>query len=428
MQVPSILDSLSFLLRITPEHVSAVAPIESAGRCRHLWRVTDRAALQQLGVSHHQADIATRERLAATVAGLAHLARSHGLPHITLATCNRVELYWLGTLPLDDHHPALREEQFRFRTGLEALQHLIGVAAGRDSQIMGEAEILGQVRRAWALGREAGTTSPKLDARIRRALAAARRIRREFPLAGHARSVADASIHLALRHLEAPAPSVVVLGAGEAAVGAIRALQGQRPGARIVAVARRVDRAERVALATGTSAAPWDRVEALLAEADLVVAATAAPVAILTDAMVAAADRPLVLVDLGAPRNVDPAVRRRPGVVLFDLDDLRAAACPAPAAAADDLMMQIDGRIDREARAIENARLSPLLASMHAEADRLAAAEADALIDALGVSDLAARELVRRATRRLVRRALFPASRTLRAASPATVSAELATD
>ncbi len=378
--------------------------------------MTDRLSFQQLGVSHHRADVAARERLADTVVALAAVVREAGLPHLLLATCNRVELYWQGPLPLDRDDAALAAPQLVQHRGRAAIQHLIAVAAGRDSQILGEAEILGQVRRAWQQAQAAGHTSPRFDQRVRRALAVARRVRREFPLASHARSVADVAIQLAQQHLPTRPVRVLVLGAGEAAVGAVRALHTWQPPVSIALAARRRDRADRAAAATGATVVPWADLSAAIPSVDLIVAATAARSTILTADLLAGHAGPVVLVDLGAPRNIDPTLRQRTGVTLLDLDDLRDVGCPAPAAHADDLLMQIDARIAAAATRIMDRRLPPMLAALHHDAERLATAEAEALSASLGVTEEHARDLIRDSMQRLVRRALFPASRALRRA------------
>lgn len=376
----------------------------------------DAASLQLVGISHHHADLAARTLAATALERLAAEARRLGVPHLHLATCNRVELYWLGALPLDPVRPATASGTLRHVDGMAALRHLIAVASGRESMILGEGEILGQVRHAWAQALDQEASGAPLDALVRRALAAARRIRKAAPLAGHARSVADAAIAAARRRAVVPPRRFLVLGAGEAAAGAVRAILTGDPRAVVTVIARRQERAAALAASHGQRWRGWERLADAVARNEVIVAATGARTPVLTPAD-CAGTAPRVFVDLGAPRNIDPAVAALPGATLLDLDGLREAMCPMTQLAAETRLAEVDALIDAEAVAIGRAAergLAPVLRRLHAEGERLAAHEAEMLIAELGATDPAEQERIRAAVRRTVRRALFPVGRALR--------------
>lgn len=376
-----------------------------------------------------------RERLSPapeeTVAWLAR-ARAAGTTLVVLSTCNRFELYGWG-----DGDPegelrrwaasrgvALGDGLLYRRDGTAALRHLFWVAAGLDSQIVGETEILGQVRRAVEAARRAGTTTWELEAAFAAAISSGRRVRRETRLGRHPESVSSAAVAQAKRCLgdSLRGRGILVLGAGEAADGVLRALDQEAPGA-VVVLNRHPERAR--ALAAGRAAAGaggWDEVPRALAEADVVFAATAAPGPVLDAAVVAGAleargGRPLLLFDLALPRNVDPAARDLPGLRLFDLDDLRLQHCPA--AVADSPVLAEAERIVRAELARFRRRLrhraaAPRLAELHHLGARLAEEEANRALEQLDSLTESQREVVRRMADRLVRRVLYPASKVLR--------------
>lgn len=365
-----------------------------------------------LGLAHEDGDLASRERACDAIADLAAVARRNGIGHLILQTCHRVELYWAGALPLDHATVALAEGRLVHREGEAALAHLVAVASGRRSVVLGEAEILGQVRTAWRTAREAALSSRALDRVMHRVIAGARRVRRAAPLAGDHASVAEALVHHALARATAARPQVLVLGGGEAARGAVAAVRRRRPDALILVAARRGPQAQAIATSHGAVAVAWERWPTLVAVTDVLVAATAARHVIVDGAALNGCHRGLVLADLGAPRNVDPALRAWPQLAMLDLDDLGAMASttsPERLAAADQAIATEVAAIRDD---LDSGR-DALLATMHASADRVALAEADRVVADLGLVGDEATAL-RVAMRRAVRKALYPASRHLK--------------
>jgi glutamyl-tRNA reductase len=386
-----------------------------------------------VGVSHHTAAVGVREQFAFTPEELSGvLAHEHaaGRSPLLLFTCNRCELYWSGTHDYESWFRDLARArdvpitcELSRLDGAEAVRHLFTVAAGLDSQILGETEILGQVRRAYDAARAAGTTTREMDAIFSAALVAGRRVRRETMLGRHPASVSSAAVELAAR--EWPdglgGRSIVVLGAGEAAEGILRSLH--LSGASNVALVNRSpERASTLAGAWGATGHGWDRLPELTRAADLLFVATAAtrPVvsaAELSAAMTGRSGRRLLAIDLSVPRNVQPEARAVPGVELFDLDDLQRLCCPAagaPAAALRDAERLLEEEIGRLEQTLRGRAAAPRLAELHRHGAQVAEQEAAWALGQLDGLSERERLVVREMADRLVRRVLYPVSRSLR--------------
>ncbi len=385
-----------------------------------------------VGVSHHMASVGEREPFALTPAEtVALLEDQHkaGRSSLLLSTCNRCELYWSGD---EDLEPWFRHvakgrgavstpELLRY-DGLAAVRHLFTVTAGLDSQILGETEILGQVRRAYDTARAAGTTTRDMDLILSAALAAGRRVRCETLLGRHPASVSSAAVDLiAERWGKFGSREVVVLGAGEAAEGVLRALH-ELGASRVTLLNRRPVRAQVLAEAWGATSGPWEELPQKLEVADLLLVATSGsrPVvsaAQLSEAATTRSDRELFVMDLSVPRNVDPAARGTPGVHLFDLDDLQRLCCPAAGAASaalDDAHQVLDDELVRLGLSLRGKVVARKLAELHRLGVEMAEREsawALARLESLSETD---REVVRQMADRLVRRVLYPVSRNLR--------------
>jgi len=372
--------------------------------------------LQQLGTAHDHADLSTRERLAPVVHALVITARTLGVPHVELATCHRHELYWLGDLPLESVADDLAEGSLQHRAGEAAVGHLLAVASGRASVVIGETEILGQVRRSWHVAQETLATDAALDGLFERVVASARRVRRAAAFETDADSAVGAGVRLALQDAAVRPRRVVLIGAGEAARTAATAVRIQAPWARIMVVARRSDRAEALAAEVAGEAHAWSELVELVGQADLVITATGARTPILSAAQLRARRPGLVLLDLGVPRNIEPLVRSFSGVKLVDLDDI--ARHEAGTAHDADRLAAYDAALPQELarlqRAAGDADLPVVLRVMHSRGDSVAETSANALCDRLGLAGMAEREAVHEAMRQAVRQALFPASRALR--------------
>ena len=290
-----------------------------------------------VGISHHEAPIELRERAALDpkrAGALAQTLATGGSEAVCLSTCNRTELYLAdesaeaaeekaeaALLALEsDLGPAL----YRLRDEAAAL-HLFRVAAGLDSMIPGEGEILGQVRVA----RDAGATGPLLDRLFRHALQAGRKARTETAIGENPASVASAAAALAEQVFgDLKGRSILVVGAGKTGELAIRNLVSR--GASIAFVANRTgERADELTQRFGGESLPLESIEEELARADVVLSSTSSPDWILTRTQVertlhARKGRPLFLIDLAVPRDLDPAIHELDGCYLYDIDDLEA--------------------------------------------------------------------------------------------------------
>jgi glutamyl-tRNA reductase len=393
-------------------------------------------AFHVIGVSHHTASVRVRELLVLTpdeVAACLEWRGATGGCTAILSTCNRFEIYWSGG---GDLGPWFREFARDRGVGLgttltrldgkAAVRHLYSVAAGLDSQILGETEILGQVRSAHQAARAAGAHGREFDAVFRGAIAAGRRVRRETALGRHPASVSSAAVEMALATTAAHpgCATAVILGAGEVARGVTQALLEQGVH-RVTLVNRRPERARALAAKWGVGSGPWTEIGPLLARADLLFVATGAkhPLVRVNDLAAAtrARESDLVVVDLAVPTNVEAASQGLPRIRLFDLDQLQQLRCPAagqPSIAVGEAQRIVNEEMERLDASLRARAGAPQLAELHQLGLKLACEEADRALASLdGLSD-AEREIVREMAERLVRRVLYPVSRSLREKLP----------
>jgi len=302
-----------------------------------------------LGISHKTAPLELRERLALTegrAAGVLNdLRASEQVSEAAaISTCNRTELYLVVSDPVEAETVALGAlsrqagirptelvESLYSHRGIEAARHLFRVAAGLDSMIVGEAEIQGQVKRAYELALVEGATGAILNRLFRGALAAGKRVRSETRIGEGGISVPSAAVELATRTLGGLSERrVLLIGAGETAELTARALAAKGVDAVFVAN-RHYDRAIGLAQRFGGSAVRFEELPPQLERADIVVSSTNSPHHIVEREeleLVAAArdNRPLLLIDLAVPRDIDPDCREVPGVVVRDVDDVQNIA------------------------------------------------------------------------------------------------------
>lgn len=294
-----------------------------------------------LGVSHHGAPLDVRERLAfrgaEVLPALARLRDEAGASEgVLLSTCNRTELYLVdgagdavaeGWRMLSERLGAEASGYGYVRRDREAAAHLFRVAAGMDSLVVGEAQIHGQVRDAWESSRAA--SGAVLNRLFQSALLVGGRVRSETTLGHGALSVSSAAVQLAKKIFGGLAGRrAMVLGAGEMAELALESLQQEGVRAAIVAN-RTFERATELAAQYGATAVHYDDAWDALAEVDLLLCSTAAPRPVVSAERVRAAverrgDRPLCILDIAVPRDVDPAVAKLDNVFLYDMDDLHA--------------------------------------------------------------------------------------------------------
>lgn len=301
-----------------------------------------------IGATHHRTPLAVREKLslnAENEAALrAQLAGLAGLREFAmLNTCNRVEFYGVASAPdaaqrvaaafcACQHFPLEEFEKVGLRLrGRDAVQHLLEVSAGLDSQIVGETEIFGQVKDAYATAQAQGTTGPVLNRVFQKGFQAAKHVRSHTAITEGQVSVANVAVDLAGNIFgDLGTTRILLLGAGEIGEKTAKAFKSRGASALTVA-SRRFDRAMELATALGASAMPFEQRETRLAEFDVVVCATSAPDAVITLPIAKAAmhkrpARPLFFIDQALPRDVDPAAAEIENVFLYNLDDLAKIA------------------------------------------------------------------------------------------------------
>jgi glutamyl-tRNA reductase len=346
-----------------------------------------------VGISHHQAPVELRERAALDPERARELARRLAGERgeaVCLSTCNRTELYLAEDSPDEAERKAeaallaLEEELgpslYRLRDEAAAL-HLFRVAAGLDSMVPGEGEILGQVRGAHHLG----ATGPILDRLFRDALHAGKKARTETAIGESPASVSSAAAALAEQVFgELGGRSVLVVGAGEAGELAIKSLAAR--GAVIAFVANRTpERAQELTRRYGGTPLSLDRVAGNLEHVDVVLSSTSSPDWMLSRAEVertlhARRGRPLFLIDLAVPRDLDPAIHELDGCYLYDIDDLEAVVAETLAGRRREAE-RAESIVDAEAERFREWQASldvvPAIASLRARAEEIRTAELD---------------------------------------------------
>ena len=304
--------------------------------------------LHVVGISYKTAPIGVRECVAVSgprLEALLERLADEAAEAVVVSTCNRTELYLVRPRrdPLDvytDHLGRYPEHTYRHR-GTAALRHLFRVAAGLDSQVVGEAQILGQVRSGLFAARKAGTTGPISEQAFQTAIAAGKRARSETAIGRGAVSVAYAAVDLARAVFgDLAGLNALVLGAGEMAERVLEHLHHYGAG-EVWVLNRTLANAEQLARRYGGRACGMEHVAEALAHADIVIASAAAPHYVVREervrAVLAKRERPLFLIDIALPRNVDPAVARLAGAYLYNLDDLETVAEKNRAARAGEL-------------------------------------------------------------------------------------------
>jgi len=302
--------------------------------------------LLALGASHKTAPLALRERIALTDNGAEPLLReltAHPAigEAVALSTCNRTELYLLVTDPVEAESAVLA--LLARRAGIrptelldgiyslrncDAARHLYRVASGLESMIVGEAEVQGQVKRAYEAALAARTTGPMTNKLFRAALATGKRVRTETAISAGRASVASVTVDAARDALgDLTDRHVLLIGAGETAELTARALHDQGVTTMFIANRRR-ERAIALAKQFGGASGSFDALPAELRRADIVISSTSSPHTLLgaEELALVAGDRrgrPLLLVDLAVPRDIDPACAELPGVTLLDIDGLQ---------------------------------------------------------------------------------------------------------
>ena len=399
-------------------------------------------SLLAVGISHQTAPVSLLEQFAMgpddTVKALHELVGTgHVSEAIVLATCNRVEVF----AEVDRFHGGVTEVSrvLARQAGAtveelspyvtvhyedQAVTHLFTVAAGLDSMVVGETQVLGQLRNAYALAREHGTVGRALHPVAQHALRVGKRVHAETGIDKAGASLVSVSLdHAEQRIGPLAGRPVLVVGAGS--MGALAAATLSRRGALVTVASRTAESAARLAAAVDGSTADLDELPAAIAAADLLLTCTGATGLVITTEAVATAmrgrsDRPLAVVDLALPRDVDPAVAGLPGVHVVDLALLQSerrgallqhehgvvpAGSPADAVAADDVaaahaLIEAETALLRAER--QAAAVAPTVSALRSQAAEVVDAELLRLSTRLPDLDARARSEIARTVRRVV--------------------------
>lgn len=382
-----------------------------------------------VGLNHRTAPLELREKLTLTGYALSlaledlHSEALHEA--VILSTCNRLEIYAVADDAADGRR---RIEAFIARLqnipqtvvqpylyhleGEPVSRHLLRVAAGLDSMILGEAQILGQVAQAFSDAQAAGLTGPLLSHLLARAVHTGKRARHETEISRYTTSVSHAGTRLLLDQLgQRENPNILIVGAGEMARLSAKALRDR--GVKQIAFMNRThSRAEALAAVFGAQAFNWYQLGAALQWADAVITATGAPHTVIDAQDVAAhlrPDHPLIFVDIAVPRDVDVAVGELPGIRRYDIDDLQSIV-DANAAQRRSAVPKVEAIIEQEQAGIwewvHSRQVTPVIQNLRRWASEVAQTEVEQALNRLQGADDRTVQVVERLAHRLVNKLL----------------------
>lgn len=296
-----------------------------------------------IGLSHHTADVATREQFTGRATTESIVSQTRCAEALLLTTCNRVEVYAVSDrrVSTDEITRCLMRKVnkdphdyappfYRYEAN-KCAQHLFRVTSGLDSMVVGESEILGQAKKAYESARQSGAVGPYLHRLFQRAFRVAKQVRTHTEIARGAVSVSSVAVDLAQRIFgKLTDCKVLVVGAGETSERTARALVSR--GVTHIRVSNRsTDRANELAQAVGGCAVPFNEWTVQCRDIDILITSTASEMPLLTADKLAPmlrerVDRPLFIIDIAVPRDVDPSVNEMQGVYLYDIDSMRSVA------------------------------------------------------------------------------------------------------
>src|SRR5262245_7206714 len=399
-----------------------------------------------VGISWRTAPVAVREKLAFREDELPATLRAlvAALPvaeALLVSTCNRVEVYGVakpGAEPTGSVRKFLAEQRaldardiadvlYDHRGGA-AVRHVFRVASALDSLVLGEAQILGQLKAAYGVAGGAGTQGPVLGRCLERAFGAAKRVRTETAIARGAANVSSVAVELAGRVFgDLAGKSVLVVGAGKMSTLAARHLYAS--GAqRIVVTNRSPEKADALADEIDGTARPWAELDALLAEADVVISSTGAREPVLTRALFkkvtkARRWRPMIVIDIAVPRDAEPAINQLDGVYLYDIDDLEkvvASNLAERAKAAEHAARIVEHEAGQFERWLRTQGVVPTIRALRERFAQVADAELQKTLDALSRREhtpVQQREAIQRLVTLVVNKLLHQPTTALREAT-----------
>jgi len=407
-----------------------------------------------VGLSHKTAPVEIREQVFIPQAGVGEcvrrlIDRDMIESGILLSTCNRTELYavasheatpsrllesfglWPHALPFD----AWRRYAYQL-SGEEAVAHLFRVASGLDSMVIGEAQILGQIKQALVAARQAGGLDARLEIIARGAIRAAKRTRHETGIGRRPVSVSHAAVAAAANVLgDLTGRRVLLIGAGEMSEVALRLLRKQRIGD-VYLASRTFERADQVAHPLGGQAVPFDAIEEIIGNVDIILSSSNAPHYVLDARRVESfqwrrGGRSLLIIDMAVPRDVDPEVSQAPGVHLLNIDDLHAIAQTnreEREAWVPDAERIVDDELQATQLALEARESAPTVEALVHHLEQLRDSVLDHHLSRVPPDELATRDAMRQLADSLTARFLHGPVRALRESPDPTLDAAVMTD
>ena len=406
--------------------------------------------LTLIGVNHKTAPIELRERIAISRDDLPETIRAlAAVPGVTecmiVSTCNRVEI--LAAIDSSDVelsgflsryfglNPAVLGPHIYEHRDQEAVRHLFRVAASLDSMVVGEPQILGQVKEAFAVARASGTVGGQLEHLLQSAFAAAKKVRSETEIGANSVSIASVAVELARKIFGSlQGRTVFLVGAGKMSELAARHLVQQGAGA-ILVTNRTLERARRMAETFQGQVIPFDQLYEAASQADIVISSTGAPHPIFRREHGQAflhrrRNRPMFFIDIAVPRDVDPAMGKLEGIFVYDIDDLQQVAAAHMAERsreASDAETLIAGEVERFHQRQRTVNVAPAIVALQHQAEEIRQAElkrAQARLGSLSAEQVAAVEAL---TRGLVNKFLHPPMQALKQAARENDSVRLET-
>jgi glutamyl-tRNA reductase len=396
--------------------------------------------IQLIGVNHKTAPLDVRERLAIPESRLAdatqRLVQHPGVSEgMILSTCNRVEILAQTQNGSGDLHAFVHNyfkvEPGRFEPHLyeyhekEAVHHLFRVASSLDSMVVGEPQILGQVKEAYATARAVGAVNSQLDQLLTRAFAVAKRVRTETAVGSSSVSVASVAVELAKKIFGSlKGKHVCLVGAGKMSELAARHLQAH--GAESIFVANRTyERAQSLAAKFGGEAIRFDNLYDSCDRADIVITSTGAPVAIFKREhgerfLARRKNRPMFFIDIAVPRDVDPDINKLDGIFVYDIDDLQQAVATHVAdrkKEAERAEAIVQSEVDRFLQRLQTLDVVPTIVSLQDHLETIRQAEIDRVRGRMGPMTPEQEMAVEALTRGIINKIMHTPIHTLKTAA-----------
>jgi glutamyl-tRNA reductase len=396
--------------------------------------------LTLIGINYKTAPIELREKIAISREDLPETTRAlAAVPGVSecmiVSTCNRVELLAAVESPDTDltgflhRHfgldPALLQPHIYQQRDQDAVRHLFRVAASLDSMVVGEPQILGQVKEAFAVARASGTIAGQLEHLLQSAFAAAKKVRTETEIGSSSVSVASVAVDLARKIFGSlQGRTVFLVGAGKMSALAARHLVQQGAGT-ILVTNRTQERARLMAEEFNGRVIPFDQLYDAVSEADIVISSTGAPHPIFRREhgqafMHRRRNKPMFFIDIAVPRDVDPAMGKLEGIFVYDIDDLQAVAAAHMAErsrVASDAETLIAREVDRFQQKQRTVNVAPAIVAMQQQAEEIRKAELRKIQSRLGTLSPEQVAAVEALTRGLVNKFLHPPMQALKQAA-----------